>query len=110
MIQEMEAKTALQANTIKEAVDRRSAIEAAIIEKVLHYQQLDVFNGSVRASIDGLETQVKTHQNNFDEVVRVHQAHKPRTVNNGSAASEMAQFINALAQENEKRRHCGAEA
>ena len=101
VIQEMEAKTALQANTIKEVVDRCRVIEAATMEIVQHVRQQEVFNRSVRASIDGLESQVKTHQNNFEEVVHVLQAHETRIVENGSAASGMAQVINALAQENE---------
>ena len=77
VIQEMEAKTALQENAVKEVVDRCSVIEAALMEIVQHARQLEVFNGSVRASIDRLETQVKTHQNNFDEVVRVLQPMRP---------------------------------
>ena len=78
-------------------------IEAATMEIVQHVRQQEVFNRSVRASIDGLETQVKTHQNNFEQLVRVLQAHETHIVKNGSAASEMAQFITALAQENEKK-------
>ena len=106
-IQEMEAKAALQANAIKEVVDRCRVIEAATMDIVQHVRQQEVFKGSVRASIDSLESQVKIHQNNFEEVVRVLQAHETHIVKTGSAASEMAQFINALAQENEKR-HCGS--
>ena len=102
-IQEMEAKTALQENAINEVVGRCGVIEAALMEIVQHARQQEVFNGSVRTSIDGLETQVKIHQNNIEEVVRVLQAHETHIVKNGSAASEMAQFINALALENEKK-------
>ena len=89
VIQEMEAKAALQANAIKEVVDRCSVIEAATMEIVLHVRQQEVFNGSVWASIDGLETQVKIHQNNLEEVVRVLQAHETHIAKNWSAASEM---------------------
>ena len=102
-IQEMEAKTALQENAINEVVGQCGLIEAALMGIVQHARQQEVFNGSVRTSIDGLETQVKIHQNNIEEVVRVLQAHEIHTVKNGSAASEMAQFINALALDNEKK-------
>ena len=61
----MEAETALQANTIKEVTGRCGVIEAATMEIVQHVRQQEVFNGSVRASIEGLETQVKNHQDNF---------------------------------------------
>ena len=58
VIQEMEAKTALQENAIKEVVDRCSVIEAATMEIVQHVRKQEVFNGSVRASIYGLESRV----------------------------------------------------
>ena len=103
VIQEMEAKAPLQENAIKEVTGRCSVIEAATMEIVQHVRQQEIFNGSVRASIDGLESQVNTQQTNFDEVVRVLQAHETHCVKTGSAASDMAQFINALAQENEKK-------
>ena len=99
--QEMEAKAALK--TITEVVDRCGVMEAATMEIVQHVRQQEIFNGCVRTSIDGLETQVKIHQNNFEQLVRVLQAHETHIVKNGSAASEMAQFITALAQENEKK-------
>ena len=72
------------------------------MEIVQHARQQEVFNGSVRASNDGLESKVTVHQNNFQMLVHVLQAHETCIVKNGSTASEMAQFINALAQENEK--------
>ena len=90
VIQEMEAKAPLQENAIKEVTGRCSVIETAIMEIVQHVWQQEIFNRSVRASIDGLESQVKIHQNNFEEVVRVLQAHETHIVKNGSAASEMA--------------------
>ena len=101
--QEMVTKTALQESAIKEVVDMCSVIEAAIMEIMQHARQQEIFKGSVRASIDGLENQVKSHQNNFEEVMRVLQAHETYIVKNASAAREMAQFITALAQENEKK-------
>ena len=102
LIQEMEAKTTLQENAIKEVVDRCSVIEAATMEMVRQARQQEVFNGSVRASIDVLVTQVKNDQNNFEMVMRVLQAHETHIVKNWSAASELAHFINTVAQENEK--------
>ena len=51
-------------------VDRCGVIEAATMEIVQHARQQEVFNGSVGASIDRLETKVKIHQNNIDEVMK----------------------------------------
>ena len=87
---------------MKEFVDRCSVIEAATMEMVRQARQQEVFNGSVRASIDVLVTQVKNDQNNFEMVMRVLQAHETHIVKNWSAASELAHFINTVAQENEK--------
>ena len=69
LIQEMEAKTTLQENAIKEVVDRCSVIEAATMEIVQHVRQQEIFNGSVRASIDELESKSRrtktTSSNSF---------------------------------------------
>ena len=52
----MEAKTTIEANAIKEVVERCSVIIAAIVEIVWHARQQDFFNGSVRTSVNCLES------------------------------------------------------
>ena len=103
-LQELEAKTSLQAQAIMAIAERCSMIETAIMKIAQHTQQQEVFNGSVRASISGLENQVRTHQDNFQEVVRIFQNHEEHIATNGVVSERMAQYINVLIQESEKAR------
>ena len=68
-VQEMEAKTSLQAQAIMETAERCTLIENAIMKIAQHVQQQEVFNGSEKTSINSLEKQVRKHQDNFQEVV-----------------------------------------
>ena len=69
-----------------------------------HVQQQEIFNGSVKTSIDSLESQVRKHQDNFKEVVRIFQNHEKYIVRNGAVADEIVQCINALIEDAEKKR------
>ena len=79
-------------------------MENAIMKIAQHVQQQEVFNGSVKTSINSLESQVRKHQDNFQEVVRIFQNHEKYIVRNGAVADEMAQYINALIEDAEKKR------
>ena len=102
VIREMEGRAELQAQAIMASAERCSMIETAIMKIGQHVQQQEIFNGSVRASVSGLENQVRAHQDNFQEVVRIFQNHEEHITRNGMAAEGMTQFINALIEENEK--------
>ena len=54
-----------------------------MMEIVQHVRQHEAFNKSVRASIDGLEKQVQTHQDNFQQVVRIFKNHEERIAQTG---------------------------
>ena len=73
-----------------------------MMEIVQHVRQHEAFNRSVKTSIDGLENQVQTHQDNFGHVVRVFQNHEEHIHNHGVVSEGMAQYINALVVKNEK--------
>ena len=103
-VREMEAKAELQTQAIMASAEQCSMIETALMKIAQHTQQQEVFNGSVRASINGLENQVRTHQDNFQEVVRVFQNHEEHIATNGVVSERMAQYINVLIQESEKAR------
>ena len=68
VIREMEARAELQAQAIMASAERCSMIETAIMKIGQHVQQQEIFNGSVRASVSGLENKVRAHQDNFQEV------------------------------------------
>ena len=102
-LQEMEAKIDLQERTIVEISQQHGAIEITIAKIAEHVQRQVSFNEGVRASFTTLSEEMKQHQNNFREVVRILQAHEEHMAKTGAATQEMAQRINALIQENENK-------
>ena len=58
-----------------------------------------MFNGA-RASFTRLSEMVGKHRNNFREVARILQTHEEHMAKTGAASQEMAQYINALIEEN----------
>ena len=103
VLQEMEAKIELQERTIAEMAQRHGAMETAIVLIAEQVQRHISFNEGVRASFTSLAEEVGKHQNNFQEVARIFQAHEEHIVKTGAATQEMAQYINALIKENENK-------
>ena len=62
------------------------------------------FNESTRTSVVGVVEETKKHQEHFQEVVRVLQNHEQHILTNGVASQEMAQYVNALALDNENKK------
>ena len=61
-VQELEANVATQAGAIMTTAGRCSNIESAIMKIAEHVQQQEIFNGSVRTSVNALESEVKKHR------------------------------------------------
>ena len=99
----MEAKLAIRDNIAKGVIERCAAMENVITQIVDQVQLQNTINESARASIVGLVEEVKIHQGNLRDVARVLQNHEQHIVKNGAASQEAVQYINALAQENEKK-------
>ena len=91
-----------QTEAIRATCERFSAIETGMMEIVQRVRQHEVFNRSVKTSIDGLENQVRIHQENLQHVVRIFQNHEQHIKKNDVVSEGMAQYINALVVENEK--------
>ena len=102
-VQELEANVATYAGAIVATAGRCSNIENAILNIVEHVQQQEVFNASVRTSVNALDSQVQKHQDNFNEVVRIFKKHEEFIVKHGAAAEEMTKYINALVEDAEKK-------
>ena len=83
VIQEMQAKAAGQTEAIRATAERCSMIEKGFLEIIQRVQHHDAFNRSVKTSIDGLENQVPTHQDNFQQAVRIFQNHEERIAQTG---------------------------
>ena len=102
-IHEMEVRMAQQEEAARVAAGRHAAIESAIAEIVGHVRGQITFSESVRASLAGLVDEVQRHQDCFQEVAKILNSHEQHIVTSSAASQEMAQYINALAQENEKK-------
>mgnify|MGYP004571449887 CR=1 FL=1 len=63
-----------------------------------------VFNESARTSINGLADEVKRHQENFRQTATILQVHEVHIAQNGAMSQKMARFVNALIQEDAKKR------
>ena len=102
VVQELQAKVAGQTEAIMATCERFSMIETGLLEIAQHVGQQEAFSRSVKTSIEGLEKQVCIHQDNFHQVVRIFQNHEEHIHSHGVVSEGMAQYINALAVENEK--------
>ena len=103
-LQGMEAKIALQENIINSVVQRCGLLEGAITQIAEHVQGQATFNESAKRSVNCLEEQVETHQNNFKEVARILQVHEQHIVNAGAVTQWLTRNVIGLAQDNEKKR------
>ena len=106
VIQEMEAKMAFQENTMKEMIERHLREEAAIAYIAEHIQRQEVFNKSAISSINGIVEEVKNHQEGFRGMATILQVHEQHITVNGAVSQQMAQYVNALIEENAKKT-CG---
>ena len=88
---------------IAEMAQQHGAIDAAIAQIAEHVQRQDTFNEGVRASFTSLAEGIGKHQDNFREVARFLKTHEEHMAKTGAATQEMAQYINALIQENENK-------
>ena len=61
-----------------------------------HIQRQDVFNKSAMTSINGLDDEVKNHQECFRGIGRIIQIHEQHITMSGTMSQEMAPYVNAL--------------
>ena len=103
VIQEMEAKMAFQESAMKEMVERHLREEAAIAYIAEHIQRQEVFNKSAITSINDTVKEIKNHQEGFRGMATILQVREQHIAVNGAVSQQMAQSINALIEENEKK-------
>ena len=102
-LQEMATRLATKENTTRQVEERCTRLETSISQIVEQLQRQNVFNEGVRASFTSLAEDVNQHKDNFREVARIFQAHEDNIVKTGAASQDMAQYINALIEENENK-------
>ena len=102
-LQEMETRLALQENAARQADERFVMMEAAItqIAEIVR-EKNNAIEGSKALTIS-LAEEVTTHRDNFQKVAMVMQVHEQHIVRSGTMTQEMAQYINALVQDNEQK-------
>ena len=103
VIREMEVKIGSQESTMNEMVERHPREEAAIAYIAEQIQRQEVFNKSAMTSINGLVDEVKSHQEGFRGIATIIQIHKQHVTVNGTVSEQMAQYVNALIADNEKK-------
>ena len=97
-------KVTLLTQAMQENEARGATMERAIAEIAQNIQGQDLFNDSARTSISGLAEEVRKHQDYFQEVARIFQNHEEHIRRNDVLSDGMAQYINALVQDTEKKR------
>ena len=102
-LQAIETRLATQENLARQADERCVRLEAAITQIADFIQQQNASIESSRALMNGLVEEVKAHQDNFQKLGKVMQVHERHIVQSGTITQEMAQYINALVQENEQK-------
>ena len=103
-VQELEMKIVLLAGTAQENAEKQAAVERVFTEIAQYVQGQATFNESALRTIACLENQVKIHQDNFHEVVRILQVHEQFIVDTGSITQGIARNVIELAKDNEKNR------
>ena len=102
-LQEMETRLATKENVARQVEERFVRMEAAItrIAEIIQ-EQNNAIEGS-KALMISLAEEVTTHRDNFQKVALVMQVHEQHIVRSGTMTQEMAQYINALVQDNEQK-------
>ena len=102
-LQEMATRVQLQENMLKQCVELQKVLDSAVTHVCESVQRLNAFTESASAAITGLVQEVQKHQDNFREVGRILLNHEEHIHQTGVASQEMAQYINALIEESQKK-------
>ena len=102
-LQVIETRLATQEDSARQVDERCVRLEAAITQIADFIQQQNASIESSRALMNGLVEEVKAHQDNFQKLGMIMQVHERHIVQSGTITQEMAQYINALVQENEQK-------
>ena len=102
-LKEMATRVQLQENMSKRCVELQGVLDSAVTRICESVQRLKAFTENASAAITGLAGEVQKHQDNFREVGRSLLNHEERIAQTGYASQEMAQYINALIEEKQKK-------
>ena len=101
--QEMATRVQLQENMLRRYVELQGVFHSAVTRICESVQRQNAFTKSASAAINGLAGEAQKHQDTFREVGRILLNHEEHIAQTGVASQEMAQCINALIQDSEKK-------
>ena len=102
-LQEMATRVQLQESLLKHCMELQGVLDSAVTRACESVQRLNTFTESASEAINGLAGETQKHQDTFREVGRVLLNHEERIALTGAASQEMAQYINALIEESQKK-------
>ena len=102
-LREMETRLATQENMARQADERCARLEAAITQIVDFVQQQNTTIENSRVLMNSLVEDVRIHHDNFEKLGLILHVHEQHIVQSGAVTQEMAQFMNALIQENQQK-------
>ena len=102
-LREMETRLATQENMARQADERCARLEAAITQIVDFVQQQNATIENSRVLMNSLVEDVRIHHDNFEKLGLILHVHEQRIVQSGAVTQEMAQYMNALIQENQQK-------
>ena len=102
-LHELETRLSNQETSSRQLEERCARMETAIMQIVEFVQQQNSTIENSRASVNSLVEEVTTHRDYFQKVGMIMQVHEQHIVRSGAMTQEMAQYINALIQENQQK-------
>ena len=102
-IQETQARLAAQEDTARKTDERCMRMETVIMQIAEFVQQQNATLESSRVLVNSLVEEVNNHGDNFKKLGLILQIHEQHIVQSGAITQEMAQYMNALIQENQQK-------
>ena len=102
-LQEMTTRLRLQENMLKQCMELQGVLDSAVTRICESVQRLNAFTESASTAITGLAGETQKNQDTFREVGRILLNHEEHIHQTGVASQEMAQYINALIEESQKK-------
>ena len=99
----MATRVQLQENMLRQCVELQGVLDSAVTRVCESVQRLNAFTESVSAAITGLVGEAQKHQDTFREVERILLNNEEHIHQTGVASQEMAQYINTLIEDGQKK-------
>ena len=99
-LQELETRLAVQESSTRQVNERCVNMETAITKIAEFVQQQNTDIENLKGLMNNIVEEIKIHRDRFQKMAMVMQVHEQHIVQSGAVTQEMAQYINALIQDN----------